>query len=32
MLAADFDDYVEEWWHYTFKTEGEKVYYDFPIE
>jgi len=32
MLAAGFDDYVEEWWHYTFITEGEKVYYDFPIE
>ena len=32
MLAAGFDDYVEEWWHYTFMTEGEKVYYDFPIE
>ena len=32
MLDAGFDDYVEEWWHYTFKTEGEKVYYDFPIE
>ena len=32
MLAAGFDDYVEEWWHYTFKTEGEKIYYDFPIE
>lgn len=32
MLAAGFDDYVEEWWHYTYKTEGEKVYYDFSIE
>lgn len=32
MLAAGFEDYVEEWWHYTFKMEGEKVYYDFPIE
>jgi len=32
MLAAGFDDYVEEWWHYTLITEGEKVYYDFPIE
>lgn len=32
MLAAGFDDYVEEWWHYTFITEGEKIYYDFPIE
>ena len=32
MLAAGFDDYVEEWWHYTFKAEGEKIYYDFPIE
>lgn len=32
MLAAGFEDYVEEWWHYTFITEGEKIYYDFPIE
>lgn len=32
MLAAGFDDYSEEWWHYTYITEGEKVYYDFPIE
>ena len=32
MLAAGFDDYVEEWWHYTFITGGEKIYYDFPIE
>ena len=32
MLAAGFDDYVEEWWHYTFICEGEKIYYDFPIE
>lgn len=32
MIAAGFDDYVEEWWHYTFIAEGEKIYYDFPIE
>lgn len=32
MLAAGFDDYVEEWWHYTFISDEEKVYYDFPIE
>ena len=32
MLAAGFDDYVEEWWHYTFICDAPKVYYDFPIE
>ena len=32
MLAAGFDDYSEEWWHYTFKCDAPKVYYDFPIE
>ena len=32
MLAAGFDDYVEEWWHYAFISDEEKVYYDFPIE
>ena len=32
MLAAGFDDYVEEWWHYTFISDEEKIYYDFPIE
>jgi len=32
MLAAGFDDYAEEWWHYTCIDEGEKIYYDFPIE
>lgn len=32
MLAAGFDDYVEEWWHYTFKCDAPKEYYDFPIE
>lgn len=32
MLAAGFDDYSEEWWHYTFKCDLPKVYYDFPIE
>lgn len=32
MLAAGFDDYSEEWWHYTFICDEAKVYYDFPIE
>ena len=32
MLAAGFDDYAEEWWHYTFICDAPKVYYDFPIE
>lgn len=32
MLDAGFDDYVEEWWHYTFICDAPKVYYDFPIE
>ena len=32
MLAAGFDDYSEEWWHYTFICDEPKVYYDFPIE
>ena len=32
MLAAGFDDYSEEWWHYTFKCDLPKAYYDFPIE
>ena len=32
MLAAGFDDYVEEWWHYTFICDDPKEYYDFPIE
>jgi len=32
MLAAGFDDYVEEWWHYTFRAENDGVYYDFAIE
>jgi len=32
MLAAGFDDYSEEWWHYTFICDAPKVYYDFPIE
>ena len=32
MLDAGFDDYSEEWWHYTFKCDLPKVYYDFPIE
>ena len=32
MLAAGFDDYVEEWWHYTFICDDPKVYYDFAIE
>ena len=27
-----FDDYVEEWWHYTFICDDPKVYYDFAIE
>ena len=32
MRAAGFDDYVEEWWHYTFICDDPKEYYDFPIE
>ena len=32
MLNAGFDDYSEEWWHYTFICDEPKVYYDFPIE
>ena len=32
MLVAGFDDYSEEWWHYTFICDDAKVYYDFPIE
>lgn len=32
MLAVGFDDYVEEWWHYTFICDEPKVYYDFSIE
>lgn len=33
MLAAGFGDYVEEWWHYTYKHGPEiKEYYDFPID
>ncbi|MBR3794670.1 MAG: M15 family metallopeptidase [Clostridia bacterium] len=32
MLEAGFSDYVEEWWHYTFKCDAPKIYYDFPIE
>lgn len=32
MMAAGFGDYVEEWWHYTFKCDLPKEYYDFPIE
>ena len=32
MLAAGFDDYSEEWWHYTLICDDPKVYYDFPIE
>ena len=32
MLAAGFGDYSEEWWHYTFKCDAPKIYYDFPIE
>ena len=32
MLDAGFDDYSEEWWHYTFICDEPKVYYDFPIE
>lgn len=33
MLSAGFGDYVEEWWHYTFRH-GPALdeYYDFPIE
>ena len=31
MLEAGFDDYSEEWWHYTFICDAPKVYYDFPI-
>ena len=32
MLAAGFDDYSEEWWHYTYICDAPKIYYDFPIE
>jgi len=32
MLSAGFDDYCEEWWHYTFICDEAKTYYDFPIE
>ncbi len=32
MLAAGFEDYSEEWWHYTLPSDAPKVYYDFPIE
>ncbi|MBQ2990109.1 MAG: M15 family metallopeptidase [Clostridia bacterium] len=32
MLASGFDDYSEEWWHYTFICDDPKVYFDFPIE
>ena len=32
MLEAGFDDYSEEWWHYTFICDEPKAYYDFPIE
>ena len=33
MLAAGFGDYVEEWWHYTYRH-GPALceYYDFPID
>ena len=33
MLEAGFGDYVEEWWHYTYRH-GPKLeeYYDFPID
>ena len=32
MLEAGFEDYSEEWWHYTLPSDAPKVYYDFPIE
>ena len=32
MLDAGFEDYSEEWWHYTLPSDAPKVYYDFPIE
>lgn len=33
MLAAGFGDYVEEWWHYTYRFGPEmETYYDFPID
>lgn len=32
MIDAGFEDYSEEWWHYTFRCDAPNVYYDFPIE
>ena len=33
MLAAGFGDYIEEWWHYTYRHGPALAeYYDFPID
>lgn len=33
MLKCGFNDYVNEWWHYTLKDEPyPDTYFDFPIE
>lgn len=33
MLAAGFGDYIEEWWHYTYRRGPQlEAYYDFPID
>lgn len=33
MLEAGFGDYVEEWWHYTYRHGPQLCeYYDFPID